>query len=143
MPQQDTWSNMFVGTYTYIPVIKKDQCLVLKMTRFVVEICGSATVQNEHSSPILNKRYLTNANAMMVDDVLPAVHIHALQSFIFLLAFPIHTLDEWNLMNPAGTTLPLTDHHDSSLIKLKLILINSPAWSLMTHRPGYKPEFLK
>lgn len=58
------------------------------MTRFVVEICGSATVQNEHSSPILNKRSLTNANAMMVDDVLPAVHIHALQYLNLSSCFP-------------------------------------------------------
>lgn len=73
---------------------RKDQFWVLEMTRFVVEICGSETVQNEHSSLILNKRSLTNANAMMVDDVPPAVHIHALQSLHLLLCFlySYHTL---------------------------------------------------
>lgn len=105
---------------------KRSVCLILKMTRFVVEICGSATVQNEHSSPILNKWSLTNANAMMVQDVLPAVHIYALQSLIFLHAFLIHFRDQWkeSFENVISVTLPFTKDNYSSFIKLKLIAID-------------------
>lgn len=71
---------------------RKDQFWVLEMTRFVVEICGSETVQNEHSSLILNKRSLTNANAMMVDDV-PQLSISTPSNpFIFFYAFFIHII---------------------------------------------------
>ncbi|OZC09925.1 hypothetical protein X798_03031 [Onchocerca flexuosa] len=79
---------------------RKDQCLVLKMTRFVVEICGSAIVQNEHSSPILNKRSLTNANAMIGRRCPPSCPCPrpSVSSSFFMLSLCISEMNGTNLL---------------------------------------------